>query len=131
MFGDELMGLIVEVGGQLHSVGSHDLQFLRRERGLFRGFLLWKLRRRYFRLRWFAANEVADLFYQAAYRLKWLSQGIVRAYSARLRFIERLKRANQKHNGNMLQLFTSFNIFADFIAVEYRHKHVCQHHVGE
>jgi hypothetical protein len=62
--------------------------------------------------------------------LKWFGQDIVRANSARLRFVERLKRANEQHHGDVFELLIRFDVFANLIAIGRRHKNVNQHHVG-
>jgi hypothetical protein len=62
--------------------------------------------------------------------LKWFGQDIIRANSARLRFVERLKRAHEQHYRNMFQLFVCFDISAHFIAVGRGHENVCENYVG-
>ena len=72
----------------------------------------------------------ADFVYQASYRLEWLRQDIVRANSARLRFVERFEGTDQKHNRNVSQLSILFDVFADFIAIRGWHANIREHYVG-
>jgi hypothetical protein len=62
--------------------------------------------------------------------LKWFGQDVIRANSARLRFVERLKRAHEQHYGDVFQLLVCFYVFADLVAVASRHKDVCQNYIG-
>jgi hypothetical protein len=61
--------------------------------------------------------------------LKWFGQDIVRANSARLRFVERLKGANEQHHRYVFELLISFDVFANLIAIRRGHENVRQHHV--
>ena len=62
--------------------------------------------------------------------MKWFGQDVIRANSARLRFVERLKRAHEQHYGDVFQLLVCFDVFADLVAVGSRHKDVCQNYIG-
>jgi hypothetical protein len=62
--------------------------------------------------------------------LKWFSQDIVRANSARLRFVERLKRANEQHDGYVFELLMRFDVFTNLITIWRGHENVSQHHIG-
>jgi hypothetical protein len=62
--------------------------------------------------------------------LKWFGQDVIRANSARLRFVERLKRAHEQHYWDVFQLLVCFDVFADLVAVASRHEDVCQNYVG-
>jgi len=61
--------------------------------------------------------------------LKWFGQDIIRANSARLRFVEWLKRAHEQHHGNVFQLLVCFDVLADFITTAGRHENVCENYI--
>jgi len=63
--------------------------------------------------------------------LKRLGQSVVRANSARLLFVVWLEGANQQHDGNVLQVIVSFDVFTKFIAIHLRHENIGEHHVRQ
>ena len=64
-----------------------------------------------------ATHERADAIDQSSNGLKWFRQDIVRANSARLRFVERLERANQQQDGDVFELLMCFDVFTNLVTV--------------
>src|SRR5258705_4158663 len=62
-----------------------------------------------------AAHERSHFVDQASNRLKWFRQDLIRANSARLRFVERLQRADEKHHRNVPELLVCFDVLANLI----------------
>ena len=92
-------------------------------------FGLWQFSRWYLFLRRTTAYELAHFIYQTSYWLKGLGQGVVRANSARLLFVEWLEGANKKHNRNVLQPVVLFDVLTDFVAIDLRHEDIRENHI--
>jgi hypothetical protein len=61
--------------------------------------------------------------------LEWFGQDSVRADSARLRFVERFKRADEQHHGDAGQTPVALDALAQFVARETGHDNIRQHNV--
>src|SRR6267142_6880975 len=113
-----LLGKVGEFQGKPLGIGRRKFDFLLAQGFWFGSYVwFWKLGRGHLFFRLATAHQKAHLIYQASNRLKGFSQGVVRANSAGLRFVEGFEGANQKHNRNMLQLVVLFYVLANFIAV--------------
>ena len=74
-------------------------------------------------------TSAPTLSIKSSNRLKWFRQDVIRANSARLRFVERLKGANEEHHRNVFQLLVFFDVLADLIAILSGHENVCEHYI--
>jgi hypothetical protein len=75
-------------------------------------------------VRLIAAEQATDFVHQIAYGLERFGQDIVRADSARLRFVERFKRADEQHDGDVPRALVPLNVLAQLIAVRLRHEDI-------
>src|SRR5262245_23965160 len=91
----------------------------------FRKFRGWHL---FLTRRWVTYQHSHSLEHSSN-RLKWFGQNIIRANSARLRFVQWLKRANKKHYGDVFQLLVSFDVFANLITIARWHENICENYI--